>query len=222
MLTKTEQQFTTLFILLLIAELICGSVESLSAWHYFTKPSLLTALIVYFYFNSNKLTPKTKVMTLIALVFSLMGDVFLMFVDLSPKFFMFGLASFLLAHVFYIVVFWTRRNSKIKPIGLIVVLIMYAIGLFYLLKNSLGEMLIPVIFYIIVILLMAITAFLRQVKVSKISFVLVFLGAILFVISDSILALNKFYMPLSFSSISIMFSYALAQYFIVMGLLKQS
>lgn len=99
---------------------------------------------------------------------------------------------------------------------------MYAIGLFYLLKNSLGEMLIPVIFYIIVILLMAITAFLRQVKVSKISFVLVFLGAILFVISDSILALNKFYMPLSFSSISIMFSYALAQYFIVMGLLKQS
>lgn len=222
MLTKTEKQFTILFILLLIAELICVSFESLSAWRYLTKPSLLSALIVYFYLNSRALTSKTKITTLIALIFSLMGDVFLMFVDQSPNFFMLGLASFFLAHVFYILIFWKRRNSKINPVGFLAILIVYAIGLFYLLKNSLGGLLIPVIFYIIIILLMAITAFLRQGKVSKISFVLVFLGAILFVISDSILALNKFYMPLRFSSVSIMLSYALAQYFIVMGLLKQS
>ncbi|MBO3100205.1 lysoplasmalogenase [Gelidibacter pelagius] len=221
MLTKIEQKFTTLFILLLIAELICGSAESLSTWHYFTKPSLLTVLIVYFYFNSKNLTSRTKITTLIALVFSLMGDIFLMFVDLSPNFFMLGLVSFLLAHVFYIVIFWKQRNTKTNPVGLIAILIMYAIGLFYLLKNSLGDLLIPVIFYIVVILAMVIAAFLRRGKVSKISFFLVFLGAILFVISDSILALNKFYMPLRFSSISIMLTYALAQYFIVMGLLKQ-
>ncbi|MBA6154336.1 lysoplasmalogenase [Gelidibacter maritimus] len=222
MLTKTEKQFTILFILLLIAELICVSFESLSTWRYLTKPSLLSALIVYFYLNSRALTSKTKITTLIALIFSLMGDVFLMFVDQSPNFFMLGLASFFLAHVFYILIFWKRRNSKINPVGFLAILIVYAIGLFYLLKNSLGNLLIPVIFYIIIILSMAITAFLRQGKVSKISFVLVFLGAILFVISDSILALNKFYMPLRFSSVSIMLSYALAQYFIVMGLLKQS
>lgn len=221
MLTKIEQKFTTLFILLLIAELICGSAESLSTWHYFTKPSLLTVLIVYFYFNSKNLTSRTKITTLIALVFSLMGDIFLMFVDLSPNFFMLGLVSFLLAHVFYIVIFWKQRNTKTNPVGLIAILIMYAIGLLYLLKNSLGDLLIPVIFYIVVILAMVIAAFLRRGKVSKISFFLVFLGAILFVISDSILALNKFYMPLRFSSISIMLTYALAQYFIVMGLLKQ-
>lgn len=206
---------------LLIAELICGSVESLSTWHYITKPSLLTALIIYFYYNSKEHPSKTRIMTLLALVFSLMGDVFLMFVHQSPNFFMFGLVSFFLAHVFYIVIFWRRRNTKINSAGLITILMVYAIGLFYLLRNSLGDLLIPVIFYIIIILTMVITAFLRQEKVSKISFILVFLGAILFVISDSILALNKFYMPLRFSSISIMLTYALAQYFIVMGLLKQ-
>ncbi|MEO9076134.1 MAG: lysoplasmalogenase [Gelidibacter sp.] len=221
MLTKTEKQFTILFMLLLTAELISGSVESLSTWHYFTKPSLLTALIIYFYVQSKELTSKTKVMTLAALVFSLMGDVLLMFVDQSPNFFMFGLASFFLAHVFYIVIFLKRRNTKTNSAGLITILVVYAIGLFYLLRNSLGDLLIPVIFYIIIILIMVITAFLRQEKVSKISFILVFLGAILFVISDSILALNKFYMPLRFSSISIMLTYALAQYFIVLGLLKQ-
>ncbi|RXJ45829.1 lysoplasmalogenase [Gelidibacter gilvus] len=221
MLTKTEKQFTVLFMLLLIAELICGSVESLSTWHYFTKPSLLTALIIYFYVQSKELTSKTKVMTLAALVFSLMGDVLLMFVDQSQNFFMFGLVSFFLAHVFYIVIFWKRRHTKTNSAGLITILVVYAIGLFYLLRNSLGDLLIPVIFYIIIILIIVITAFLRQEKVSKISFILVFLGAILFVISDSILALNKFYMPLRFSSISIMLTYALAQYFIVLGLLKQ-
>lgn len=207
--------------LLLIAELICGSFEGLASWHYFTKPSLLSALIVYFYYNSKALNSKIRIMTLLALIFSLMGDVFLMFVSKSPHYFMFGLISFFMAHVFYIVIFWRQRNLKINAAGLITILVLYAIGLFYLLKDGLGNLLIPVISYIIIILGMALTAFLRQEKVSKISFILVFLGAILFIISDSILALNKFYMPLKLSSISIMLTYGLAQYFIVMGLLKQ-
>lgn len=160
-------------------------------------------------------------MTLLALNFSLMGDVFLMFVWKSPHYFLFGLVSFFLAHVFYIVIFWKRRNLKIKTFGLITILVLYAIGLLYLLKDGLGDLLIPVIFYIIIILGMALSAFLRQEKVCKTSFIFVFLGAILFIISDSILALNKFYMPLKLSSISIMLTYGLAQYFIVMGLLKQ-
>ncbi|MEO5787784.1 lysoplasmalogenase [Gelidibacter sp.] len=117
--------------------------------------------------------------------------------------------------------FFRNRNPKTNPIGLIIVLTFYAFGLFYLLKNNLGDLLIPVVFYILVILLMIISAFLRQKKVSQKSFIFVFIGAILFVISDSILALNKFYMPLPFSSISIMLTYGLAQFFIVLGLLKQ-
>lgn len=104
---------------------------------------------------------------------------------------------------------------------IILVLTLYAFGLFYLLKDGLGNMLIPVFVYMIVILMMAITAFLRQQKVFKKSFILVFIGAILFIISDSILALNKFYMPVRFSSVSIMLTYAVAQFFIVMGFLKQ-
>ena len=49
---------------------------------------------------------------------------------------------------------------------------------------------------------------------------LVFFGALFFVISDSILALNKFYTPLKKSSFIIMFTYLVAQYLIVIGILK--
>ncbi len=221
MTPKTDKLFTFIFILLIIAELICGSVESLSTWHYITKPSLLIALIFYFYSQSNALGPKTRLITLLALVFSLLGDVLLMLVDISPHYFMFGLISFLVAHVCYCLVFLIYRNPYINSLGVSAILCSYAFGFFYLLKDGLGNLLIPVIVYMIVILMMVMTAFLRQKKVPKKSFILVFLGALLFVISDSVLALNKFYMPLKYSNISIMLTYALAQYFIVLGLLKQ-
>lgn len=204
-----------------MAELICGSVESLSQWHYLTKPSLLISLILYFALQSKTMILKMRILVLLALAFSLMGDIFLMFVDQSTNYFMFGLLSFFLAHLFYCLVFFRDRHPKTSPSVLIIVLTLYAFGLFYLLKDNLGDLLVPVIFYILVILIMVITAFLRQKKVSQKSFNLVFIGAILFVISDSILALNKFYMPLQFSSISIMLTYGLAQFLIVSGLLKQ-
>ena len=48
----------------------------------------------------------------------------------------------------------------------------------------------------------------------------VFFGAIAFVISDSILAINKFYAPFEKSSFFIMLTYLVAQYLIVVGILK--
>lgn len=220
MLTKADKRFTILFIFLLLAELFCGNIDTLATWRYFTKPSLVIALTLYFYFNSKKIPSKIRNMTLLALIFSLMGDVLLMFVNQPSNFFTLGLVAFFMAHVFYILIFWTQKNSKINPTVVIIILAVYAIGLFYLLIDRLGALFFPVIGYILVILTMAVAAYLRDRKVSKISFIFVFLGAILFIISDSILALNKFYVPLKLSSVSIMITYALAQYFIVFGLLK--
>jgi len=100
-------------------------------------------------------------------------------------------------------------------------LLLYAIGLFYFFKDGLGDLFIPVIIYMFVILMMLTTAFLREGTVPKNSYNLVFLGAIFFIISDSLLALNKFYSPLPLSGIWIMTTYSIAQSFIVLGLKKQ-
>lgn len=221
MLTKTDKLFVSIFSFLIIAELICDSVDFPNPWRYITKPSLLISLVFYFYGQSKGLDSKTRMMMSIALVFSLSGDILLMFDEHSNIYFMLGLVSFLLAHIFYCVVFLRKRNSKIKPLELIAILSIYGLGFFYLLKDSLNDLLIPVIVYMIVILIMVITAYLRYKRVPEKSFILVFFGALLFIISDTILAMDKFYRPIPFSGVYIMLTYAIAQYFIVLGILKQ-
>jgi uncharacterized membrane protein YhhN len=80
----------------------------------------------------------------------------------------------------------------------------------------------PVIIYTIVILTMLEAAINRYGKVNRLSFILVLAGAILFVISDSLIALNKFGFPFMFSGVAVMTTYIAAQYLIVAGILKQS
>ena len=221
MLTKSEKNFIPLFIGILTIELITGSLSSLSNIHFVAKPALLIGLLFFFCKHSDHLSKRTKKFMVLALGFSLLGDVLLMFVNNSPHFFTGGLIAFLLAHIFYILVFKEKRNPSKKPVIFLILLFVYAGILYTFLKDGLNAMRIPVIIYMLVILTMSLSAFLRQGKVNSASYYLVFAGAVLFMISDSILALNKFYQPLQGSNISIMATYAVAQLCIVMGIIKQ-
>ncbi|MAB50027.1 MAG: lysoplasmalogenase [Flavobacteriaceae bacterium] len=219
-LTNTEKQFSILFFVIVLFEIITGSTENLQIAHYIAKPAIVISLMFLFIKTSEGISKSIKRITLLALGFSVLGDILLMFVDQSPHFFTVGLVAFLLAHIMYIVVFLRHRNKQKSILSFVILLLVYASGLFYLLKDGLGEMLVPVIIYMIVILSMATSAFMRKGIVNSSSYNLVFIGAIFFMISDSILALNKFYQPIPFSNISIMLTYALAQYLIVLGILK--
>lgn len=220
MLTNTEKQFSILFFIIVLIELITGNTSTLDNAHYIAKPAIVISLIFLFIKTFGSISTSIKRITLLALCFSVLGDILLMFVERSPHFFTVGLVAFLLAHIMYIVVFLKHRNKQRSLVAFVILLLVYASGLFYLLKNGLGDMLIPVIVYMIVILSMATSAFMRKGSVSTMSYNLVFIGAIFFMISDSILALNKFYQPIPWSNISIMVTYALAQYLIVLGILK--
>lgn len=220
-LTKFERTFTALFFVIVLIELLSLTLSWLSSFHNVAKPLILTSLILFFYLEGKHLSSKTRRNMLIALTFSLIGDVLLMFDELSTNFFLTGLISFMLGHVFYILVFLEKKNNLKKPIPFITVLIIYALGLFYTLYNGLGSMLIPVIIYMLAILTMAVTAALRKGKVPNSSYNLVFIGVLLFLISDSILAVNKFYGDVAYEHILIMSTYAFAQFCIVMGIIKQ-
>lgn len=220
MLTNTEKKFSILYFIIVLFELLTGSTESLQHAHYIAKPALVISLIFLFVSTSKTILKSIKRLTIVALSFALLGDILLMFVWQSPHFFTFGLVAFLIAHVLYVLVFLKHRNQQKSSLGFITILLVYAVILFYLLKDGLGEMLIPVLVYMLVILSMATTAFLRKNKVNTLSYNLVFLGALFFMISDSLLAINKFYRPIPLSNISIMVTYALAQYLIVIGILK--
>ena len=222
MLSKVEQKFSGIYAIIVIIELICGNFDDLETIHYFTKPLIVLSLLIFF-FTQNQLINKTiKTLMILALVFSLIGDVALLFDAINPNYFIIGLASFLLAHVMYVLVFLKQRNKNKNPLGFIILMLGYAALLFYVLNDGLGDLLIPVVVYMIVILSMSTSAYLRQKLNNTISYNWVFIGAILFMLSDSILALDKFYQPLPLSSISIMLTYALAQYCIVIGILKHN
>lgn len=191
-----------------------------------TKPLLLLSLTAIFYMHSATAASRFRMLVLAALIFSWMGDILLMFQQRQTVFFLAGLVSFLLAHICYILAFsktsvhhsWSAMKEK--P-WLILFFIIYGAGFYLLIREGLGDLKIPVMLYMAVILLMSLMAVNRFRRVELSSFLLVLAGAICFVVSDSLLALNKFVITFAFSSFLIMLTYLAAQYLIVKGLLIQ-
>jgi uncharacterized membrane protein YhhN len=138
------------------------------------------------------------------LLFSVIGDILL---EWSPDFFVYGLVAFLTGHIAYILAFF-NRSKKMPGIPLIL-LITYGVGIFWILSPHLQEMKIPVLIYIIVILTMAWRAF-AQSKFNRYAIFAV-IGALLFVFSDSLIAINKFHTAIPFARYFIMTLYWGAQ-----------
>ena len=218
-LNYKERKFTIFFTLIVLLELLTGSVKSLEIAHYLYKPAIVASLIVLVIKTGEHLNRFVKTLLLVALLFSLLGDIVLMFSSRSEWFFIGGLVAFLIAHLCYIVLFYKQRGTTFKNWPGTIGFFVYAMGLFYMLYPYLGEMLFPVLVYMMVILAMASAALLRS-QTSSLSYNLVLYGALCFLLSDSLLAINKFYIEFSGAHIAIMLSYALAQYLIVIGLLK--
>tara|TARA_R110002033_G_scaffold66604_2_gene117583 strand:+ start:136 stop:807 length:672 start_codon:yes stop_codon:yes gene_type:complete len=218
---KTRQNaFMGVFILLVLLDLVTGYLH-FQGLRQLSKPLILLSLILFFGIYGRQLAKKTYRYILLALFFSLLGDIFLLYDHLSPMYFMLGLIAFLLAHITYALVFLIQGKSILKrkmPLVALLLLV-YGTTLFIILQDNLGTLKIPVIIYILGILAMAITAYSRKDLVGPTSFKLVFIGAVLFILSDSILAINKFLITVPGSYILVMGTYATAQYLIVRGLL---
>jgi uncharacterized membrane protein YhhN len=91
----------------------------------------------------------------------------------------------------------------------------------YYLYNDLAEMRLPVILYSIIILTMLAGAINRLEKVNRTSYYLILTGAILFVLSDSSIAINKFGHHFELSGTVIMSTYVIAQFLIILGYIRQ-
>ncbi len=150
----------------------------------------------------------------IGFLFSDVGDIVL---ELNRSdYFVFGLAAFLIAHIFYIAVFIRKPVLQKQRSIIAMVIIIYGLVLGVILIPNLGSMLIPVVAYLLVILAMGISA-----TLGADNHFLIITGACLFILSDSIIAVNKFLTPVPFSSLWIMTIYYSAQFFIISGSLKQ-
>jgi uncharacterized membrane protein YhhN len=186
-----------------------------------SKPLIVISLLAYYYSASSR--EDRSPTFILALIACLAGDIFLM----SPDYFIPGLVSFLIGHVLYIVAYRQHQSEDdvdslrgLQRVRLSFPIILAGTGLVVILYPVLGDLRIPVMVYAAVISAMVLVALFRYGCTNSKSFWLVFLGAICFMISDSVLAINKFLTPVANAGIYIMSTYMAAQFLIVQGILK--
>lgn len=192
---------------------------------FIAKALIIPVLIILLLFNLKHQRNILNWFMFAALLFSWVGDIILDLPVSGYNLFVPGLISFLLAHIMYLTVFIkTPGKNYINTSRILVLLpvLIYGIVLIALLYGGLKEMKLPVIIYTTIILLMLSAAINRKEKVSMKSYRLVFAGAILFVLSDSTIAISNFISPFPFSGIVIMSTYITAQFLIVSGYIFQS
>ncbi|KMY30874.1 membrane protein [Lysinibacillus xylanilyticus] len=155
---------------------------------------------------------KYQLLIVIGLVFCMVGDYTL-------QWFLIGLTSFLIGHIFYIFAF-SSTNERQVPTWAKIVLLVYGASMAVWIAGTVfssGEIVLgfAVIAYISVILTMGWTAIRTGSTFATI-------GALLFISSDSYLAINKFVMSLPFSHEFIMLTYYSAQILIALSISQYS
>jgi len=198
----------------------CAALATVSALgmldgYFLFKPLTMGIAIVFVATRgySTRATGRFNALLIAALVFSLAGDVFLM---LPGNYFIPGLASFLVAHIFYIALFRQGQGWFPSRRALVAVL---AVGatMYGIVWGGLGDpvLKIAVAAYVTVISLMAAQAIGRAMVQGDAAARWVALGACIFMVSDSLIAINKFVTPVALSSLWILATYYCAQLLIV-------
>ncbi len=186
----------------------------------YSKVVLMPLLIAYVYEAAKKNVTLLVLLLCAALIFSWGGDVALMYE--GDSYFLLGMGSFLIAQLIYAYLF--RKSIQLKihwKWWYIVPVLLMTIGFLSQVLPKAGALQIPIGVYALAISVMAIMAIARHGKVADKSFKLVLLGAITFVVSDSLIAWNKFVMPFAPGDALVMLTYTSAQLLIVRGVLIQ-
>jgi len=216
-----------IFLVIVIGDLL-GEYLQVKWIDYSFKPLIMIWIGGYFLMHAKNVDNTIVRLAVVAFIFSWFGDLLLMFSELGFVYFMLGLVSFLGAQIVYIILFLrtiklSGKKSFLKknPFWLIAY-IAYGLIIYIVLYNALdGVLKIAVFVYIMAILSMSSMALNRFGNGHPISFTYVFIGSILFILSDSLIAINKFLVAIPLEGIFVMTTYISAQYLIMKGLLKQ-
>lgn len=192
---------------------IASGILDIEWLNFVSKPLLMISLFAFYFQKVKNDISKTDKIMLVSLIFSCLGDTFLMFQGKNPQFFLLGLGSFLVAQLTYSSVFKSigvSNYNKRYPF-----IIYGLVFIAFLLDRIPKGFMMPIVVYATAIMWMGITAAERQTKQKSYQFVLI--GAISFIISDSLIAINKFAFPIPLSGLWVMATYIAAQYLIVEG-----
>ncbi len=198
---------------------------------YASKPLLMIVLSIYLYLETN-LSNRYLKYIFGGFIFSFFGDTFLMFVENDADkahFFLLGLGSFLITHLCYFLAFWTYPNARqngfvVQKKWIAVLFLFYLVGnSLFLLPDVPSDLQIAVVIYSTMIVSMAVACLNLKDILENSIFQVLFVGVLLFVISDSIIGLNKFkshQIPIPYPRLLIMTFYLASQYLIAKASVK--
>ena len=176
-----------------------------------TKPLLMPALLLAMLLAVPVRRGETVVLAGLGILFGWLGDLSLM--DAGPGFVV-GLAFFLLGHVAYIVLFWRRMRLR-RPRWWSAVFALWYVALLAVLAPHAGGMLVPLALYGLTLAVLGVSASACSPWIAA--------GAALFVVSDSLLGLDRFLpgFALPQADLAIMLSYIAAQGLICWGIVRR-
>ena len=218
-------RFTLIYVVLCIL-VILSDYFRLTWSYYFTKPIVLLLVMIFFRIQtggSNERMFRNFLMT--GFLFSAIGDLLLMFSPSSDGFFISGLVAFLISHLCYTGGFvaqimqnkpWNQHWGQLAFSTLVVV---YGAEFFVLNRFSFGNLQLPVMIYCVAITAMGVAAVMRDRFKNREGYFRVVIGAVFFIMSDSLLATDKFVEPFEGAGILILGTYFFAQYMIATGCL---
>ncbi len=179
-----------------------------AAWLNFAFKPLATLAVIAYAIGRGHDAPLARRWVLAGLVLSLAGDVALLWPDAG---FLPGLVSFLLAHLAYLVAF-----TRVRPLGadrsaLLAYALVAGAVLALLWPGVPGGLRVPVVLYVVALATMAAQAAAVWRSGAARGAVLA-LGGALFVVSDALLATNRFAGPLPLASLWVLGTYWAAQW----------
>lgn len=214
----------SVFIFIFAALAIAGAewgkeIGSAQYVHYIFKP--LTTLAIFFFAwrsepAASKLVSRIYQKAILAgIVFSLIGDIFLMLPGaVFRQGFLCGLLSFLLAHVCFLRALISDSRFAGKPLTFVCIAVLGIVNLMILWPGLPVGLQIPVVAYVCLLLCMTAQAISRGLQLGSISGRLALIGGLCFMLSDTLLAYNRFYAPIAHSPLLILSSYYLALWLI--------
>lgn len=188
----------------------------------FFKPAVMAVLLIILFIAG----PDFKnglAFFVAAIFFSMLGDLLLLF----PKRFIFGLVMFLLAHLLYVLAFLFPFILPTPLMLLLAILIALPAAWFYrrvragMREKGWRHLSKPILAYLVILSIMFLSALATLFRADwpLNAALLVSGGALLFVLSDGLLAWNKFVRPLRTRRVGYMIAYHLGQMLIVAGAL---
>ena len=193
---------------------IFAELRNLRRLVYIVKPLTMAFILIIAARAAPVFAPPYKMMILAGLGCSLAGDIFLL---LENKRFLAGLIAFLAAQLCYIAAFRTGAAFSLKSLATLSFVIFGLIMIRVLLPH-LGTMKIPVTIYVFVIVTMAALAAERYIHAGGTKTLSAFAGAVLFLVSDSVLALDHFAKKIRSAQAFILSFYFAAQWLIAMSI----